>query len=54
MPTTNRFFTPFGNNARYGISCPPVSAYLDVMVDYFVEHSADPRIRKGDWRQTTS
>ena len=39
---------------KHGISCPPVSSYIDVLVDYFVEHAADPRIRKGDWRQTTS
>jgi nucleoside-diphosphate-sugar epimerase len=40
--------------ARHGLSCPPVSSYIDVMVDYFVKHSTDPRIRKGDWRQTTT
>jgi thioester reductase-like protein len=40
--------------ARHGISCPPVSSYIDVMIDYFVKHSDDPRIRKGDWRQVTS
>jgi thioester reductase-like protein len=40
--------------AKHGISCPRVSSYVDVMVDYFVKHSADPRIRKGDWRQTTT
>jgi thioester reductase-like protein len=39
--------------AKHGISCPPVSSYIDVMVDYFVQHSDDPRIRKGDWRQVT-
>jgi thioester reductase-like protein len=40
--------------AKHGISCPTVSSYIDVMVDYFVEHLEDPRIRKGDWRQTTT
>ncbi len=40
--------------AKHGVTCPPVSSYIDVLVDYFVKHSADPRIRKGDWRQTTS
>jgi thioester reductase-like protein len=40
--------------AKRGVSCPPVPSYIDVLVDYFVKHSTDPRIRKGDWRQTTS
>ncbi len=40
--------------SKHGISCPPVSSYIDVMVDYFLEHSKNPRIRKGDWRQTTT
>ncbi|MDH3211681.1 MAG: SDR family oxidoreductase [Myxococcales bacterium] len=40
--------------AKHGISCPPVSSYIDVMVEYFVKHSDDPRIRKGDWRQVTT
>jgi len=40
--------------AKHGISCPRVSSYIDVMVEYFREHSDDPRIRKGDWRQTTT
>jgi len=40
--------------AKHGVSCPPVSSYIDVMVDYFVKHSDDPRIRKGDWQQTTT
>jgi nucleoside-diphosphate-sugar epimerase len=40
--------------AKHGISCPPVSSYIDVMIEYFVKHSDDPRIRKGDWRQVTT
>jgi thioester reductase-like protein len=40
--------------ARHGISCPPVASYIDVMVDYFVTHCDDARIRKGDWRATTT
>ncbi len=40
--------------AKHGVSCPSVSSYIDVMVDYFRQHADDPRIRKGDWRQTTS
>jgi len=40
--------------AKHGISCPPVASYLDVMVEYFVKHSDDPGIRKGDWKQVTS
>jgi len=40
--------------AKHGISCPPVSSYIDVMIDYFVKHSGDPGIRKGDWRQVTT
>ncbi|MBW2225531.1 MAG: hypothetical protein JRF54_15310, partial [Deltaproteobacteria bacterium] len=40
--------------AKHGVSCPPASSYIDVMVDYFMQHADDPRIRKGDWRQTTS
>ena len=40
--------------AKHGVSCPPVSSYIDVMVDYFVKHWDDPKIRKGDWQQTTT
>jgi thioester reductase-like protein len=40
--------------SKHGISCPPVSSYINVMVDYFLKHSRDPRIRKGDWRQSTT
>ncbi|MCP5060704.1 MAG: NAD-dependent epimerase/dehydratase family protein [bacterium] len=40
--------------AKHGVECPRVQSYLDVMVDYFMKHAADPRIRKGDWRQTTT
>ncbi len=40
--------------AKHGVSCPRVSSYIDVMIDYFVKHSRDPAIRKGDWRQTTT
>ena len=40
--------------AKHGISCPPVSSYIDVMVEYFAKHFDDPRIRKGDWRQVTT
>jgi nucleoside-diphosphate-sugar epimerase len=40
--------------AKHGISCPPVASYIDVMVEYFMRHSDDPRIRKGDWRQVTT
>jgi thioester reductase-like protein len=40
--------------AKHGISCPPVSSYIDVMVEYFVRHSDDASIRRGDWRQVTT
>jgi thioester reductase-like protein len=40
--------------AKHGIACPPVASYIDVMIEYFVNHSHDPRIRKGDWRQVTT
>lgn len=40
--------------AKHGISCPPVSSYLDVIIEYYLKHSDDPRIRKGDWRQVTT
>jgi nucleoside-diphosphate-sugar epimerase len=40
--------------AKHGISCPPVSSYLDVLVEYYLKHSNDPRIRKGDWKQVTT
>jgi thioester reductase-like protein len=40
--------------AKHEISCPPVDSYIDVMVEYFVKHSEDPAIRKGDWKQVTS
>jgi hypothetical protein len=40
--------------AKHGISCPPVPSYIGVMIEYFVKHSDDPRIRRGDWRQVTT
>ena len=40
--------------AKHGVTCPPVASYIDVMVEYFVKHSDDPRIRKGDWQQVTT
>jgi len=40
--------------AKHGITCPPVASYIDVMIEYFVKHSDDPRIRKGDWQQVTT
>ena len=40
--------------ARHGISCPPVASYIGVMVDYYLKHSDDPRIRRGDWRGVTT
>ncbi|MCZ7528946.1 MAG: SDR family oxidoreductase [Acidimicrobiia bacterium] len=40
--------------AKHGVSCPPVSSYLDTMIDYFLTHAYDPRIRQGDWRQSTT
>jgi hypothetical protein len=32
---------------KYGIACPPVPAYIDVMLSYFREHYRDPRVRRG-------
>jgi len=40
--------------ARYGIACPPVRSYIEVMVDYFLRHHHDPQIRRGDWQQVTT
>jgi thioester reductase-like protein len=40
--------------AKHGISCPPVASYIDVMVEYFLKHSNDPDIRRGDWKQVTT
>ncbi len=39
---------------KHQVSCPPVAEYIDVMVDYFVKNTDDPRIRKGDWRGVTT
>jgi len=39
---------------KYGVTCPRVADYIETMIRYFVEHSDDPRIRKGDWRAVTS
>jgi thioester reductase-like protein len=39
---------------KHGVACPSVSSYIDVMVNYFVEHANDPQIRKGNWRQATT
>ena len=40
--------------AKHGISCPPVASYIDVMVEYYLKHADDPRIRRGDWKQVTT
>ena len=40
--------------ARHGVLCPPVRSYIEVMVRYFLEHTSDPAIRKGDWRAVTT
>ena len=32
---------------KHGITCPPLTAYLDVMIQYFKEHHKDPGIRRG-------
>lgn len=40
--------------AKHGVSCPPVSSYLETMIGYFIAHADDARIRKGDWRQATT
>ncbi len=39
---------------KHRVTCPRVADYIDVMVDYFVNHSDDPRIRRGDWRRVTT
>lgn len=36
--------------AKHHVVCPSVTSYLDVMVEYFMQHAADPSIRKGDWK----
>jgi nucleoside-diphosphate-sugar epimerase len=40
--------------ARYGVTCPHFSTYVDKIVAYFLEHLQDPRIRKGDWKAGTT
>ena len=39
---------------KHGITCPPVASYIDVMIQYFREHLRDPKIRKGDWKRSTT
>jgi len=33
--------------AKYDISCPPLSAYIDVMIRFFKEHYGDAQLRRG-------
>jgi len=40
--------------ARHEVACPPVRSYLKAMIEYFVAHSSDPAVRKGDWREVTT
>lgn len=40
--------------ARSGLKCPPVTAYLDAMLGYFRDHYRDPKVRRGDWKQSTT
>jgi len=40
--------------AKYGVACPPVPTYIDVLLRYFREHFRDPKLRRGDWRQSTT
>jgi hypothetical protein len=40
--------------AKQGLTCPPVSAYVDVMIRYFREHLHDPKVRRGDWKKSTT
>ncbi len=35
---------------KHGISCPPVSEYLDAMLKYFAEHHADAGMRRQPWQ----
>lgn len=37
-----------------GIRCPSVPEYIHVMVKYFMENYHNPRIRKGDWKSSTT
>lgn len=37
-----------------GIDCPPVSAYVDVMIKYFREHAHDAAVRRGNWKRGTT
>ncbi|MFP4499881.1 MAG: SDR family oxidoreductase [Candidatus Hydrogenedentota bacterium] len=36
--------------AHYGVHCPHLSEYIDVLVKFFLEHYNDPHIRRGDWQ----
>jgi thioester reductase-like protein len=35
--------------AKHGIACPPVSAYIDVLIRYFREHYRDAEVRRERW-----
>ena len=39
---------------RHGLTCPPVTSYIDVMLRYFREHYHDPKVRRGDWKKSTT
>lgn len=36
--------------SKHGISCPPLSEYLDVMLQYFKEHHGDAHMRRQPWK----
>jgi len=33
--------------ARFGVACPPLPSYLDVLIRYFKAHGRDPGLRRG-------
>ena len=39
---------------KYGVRCPPVPSYIDVMLRYFKEHVHDPNVRRGKWWRSTT
>lgn len=40
--------------AKYGIRCPSVPSYIDVMIRYFLEHYRDAAVRRERWWEQTA
>ena len=49
QPIEYQIHTSTNALAKYGLHCPPVASYIDVMIRYFREHYQDATIRREGW-----